>query len=297
MKMKRLMTIGVCAGILVATSWAQERGGGAKEAAGARRGEEANTPAMRIAQKQKMCEAEKARIEEELKRLNDGPEMSMALAICTTALASYENNLKAQAEAAAAGDAEKLKGLEAQGVELESACWKAKNGALLTRSASENRRKAQALPAAASPEADAARTAYLAALTKLGDFYAEQANNPPDGQRKGLGLPPELQEQESSLKLARERARVEYEYQTDLAKMKTQIEKLATQPESKALADALIEKMTAGRDAELKLIESQDAFQKAQTARKQAEEAMGPLWQRSRGEGRGAEKKNRDPNP
>lgn len=289
MNRKRLMTIAVCTAILAAVSWAEEGGRGDKA-----RGEDANTPAKRIAQKQKVCEAEKARIEEELKRPKDDPEMSMALTVCATALASYETNLKAQAEAAAAGDAEKLKGLEAQGADLENACWKARNGAQITRSASENRRKAQSLPAAASPEGEAARAAYLAALTKMGDFYAGLANNPPDNRR---GLPSEIQEQEDALKLARDRAGIEYDYQTDLAKMKAQAEKLAAQPDAKVLVDALIEKTTAARDARLKLLDAQDAVQKAQAARKQAEEAMGPLWERVKSEGRGGEKKNRDQNP
>lgn len=288
MNMKRWMTVVMCTAILVAASWAEEGGRGDKAR------DEGNNPAKRIAQKQKMCEAEKARIEEELQRPKDDPEMSMALTVCATALASYENNLKAQAEAAAAGDAEKLKGLEAQGVDLENACWKARNGAQITRSASENRRKAQNLPAAASPDGEAARAAYLAALTKMGDFYAGLANNPPDNRR---GLPPEIQEQEDILKLARDRAGIEYDYQTDLAKMKAQAEKLAAQPDAKVLIDALIEKTTAARDARLKLLDAQDAVQKAQTARKQAEEAMGPLWERVKGEGRGGEKKNRDQNP
>ena len=298
--MKRSMAIGGCVVLLAVVSGAQEGGRArplpmAKEgkAPGVWRADEAATPAMRIASKQKMCDAEKAKVEEEMARLKDDPDMSMALAICNTALLSYSENLKAQADAIAAGDAGKLKELEAQEADLENACWRARNGAQITRSASENRRKAQSVPPAASPEGEAARSAYLAALTKLGDFYAEQAKHPSDSRS---GPSPETREAESDLKLARDRARVEYEYQTDLAKTKARIEKQVDRPAQQALIDTLMAKITLARDAQIKLLEAQDAFERAQAARNEAEDAAGLTWEKTKGKGRGAEKKRRDLN-
>ena len=294
------------AAVLIAgTSGAEERGRepaapglpGVKE-----RGRDvaAATPAERVANKQKMYEAEKARLDGEMGRLKDDPEMTMALSVCNTALAAMADNLKAQAGAAAAGDAEKLKGLEDQEKDLVNACWKARNGATLTRSAVENKRRAQNLPPARTPEAEAARSKFIEAMTKLADFYAEQAKTPPatPAGRGGAVMSPEMQQIESDLNLARDRARVEYDYQTDLANLKAQADTMAGQPEAKALADSMAEKITACHDTQLRLVEAQDAAQRAQTARSQAEQAIrqafGAMKDRAREEaGRGRAERGR----
>jgi hypothetical protein len=235
----------------------------------------AQMAAQRLAMKQRMTDSEKARLEQESERMKGDPDVMAAATAYKSALAALADNLKAQSEAGA--DTEKL---QAQEKDLTTACSKARNAATLIRSAAEMKRFAQNLPNLGNEgETAAAREKYVEAINKLVDFYTENAKNPPDTPR---GLPPELQSQENALRLARDQARTEYEYQSSAAGIKANYERFADAPEVKTAADALLEKMAALRDAQNKAAEAQDAMLKAMQARMQAEAAFAAACERNR---------------
>ena len=216
-------------------------------------------------------QSDKSRLEQELARPSNDAETKAALDACQKAQAALEENIKAQMEAG--GDAEKLGKLQAQDKDLETAYWKVRNAVGFARNAVDMRKLGLNLPVPPVVNDDvlASREKYATAINRLADFYAEKAKNPPEGR---MGLPTEGQAEENALKLARDLAKVEFDYQIGIAPLKANAAQFVNYPTVKTAFEGVIEKATALRDAQLKAVEAQNAVQKATVARRQADEAF-----------------------
>lgn len=265
---KVLTTMGMLALGTVLCCAAEKTGAPAKAARPAPTAEELG---KRVSESQIRLEKESRRLEEDAARLKDNADAVAALGQCKTANAALAENLKAQAEAAKAADVAKLKTLQDQAKEQEKASAKLRNALALYRQAADARAQAQKLATVAGDGA-AARQAYVEALNALAEFYTTQAKAPPETPRGTLTG--EALAMEGTRKLARDKAKIEFEFQASVAPTKALAEKSAAVPAMKAACDAVIDRATAVRDAQLKALDAQDVLTKASQAKAQAEQAL-----------------------
>ena len=221
----------------------------------------------RSAGRRAQVDKEIAALDAEAARQKSNPDASAMAGQLKTALVALNENLKAQAEAAQAGDLARATTLRNQSRELETTCAQVRGAIQWLRQAADIRASGRSLPPA-SGDAGASREKYVTALNALAAFYEQQARNLPESPRLP---PPEARNTENALKLARDRAKIEYDYQELVTRARAKAERHANDPAAKASCDTLIEKAGAARDAQLKVMDLQDALVKALTARSQAE--------------------------
>ena len=268
--MKRsIMVAGVLAIVVTTMGWAQTNQP-VRAAGGGQRGPTAEDIAKHIADRQAQIQKELARVDEEAAHLKDSPDAAAMVQRLKTGLAALAENLNAESDAAKAGDTAKVKTLLDQGRDLEASCGTARYALQYARQAAEIRSVIARLSPAAG-DVEASRLKYVDALNAQAAYYDKLAQNPPPYSREFRG---NAQSGESALKLARDRAKVECDYQNSVAQFKTAVQRFGDDAAAKTACEKLTEQAAAVRDAQLKVADAQASLSEAVAAAAKAEAAM-----------------------
>lgn len=190
---------------------------------------------------------------------------------------ALQQHLQARLAALEAGDLEKDKALDAEGKALHEAAARATSVFELHRRAAGYRHEA----ARYSPkghyskfegELATARDAVHAACNELATFYTEQAATPPLNLWQGLA--PEAQTREDALKLAKDKAAVEFEYVKRTDRYRKEAEKYAAVPELKEAYAAILAGHEEAKALRLQRAEIESALRKAETHCRSAEQTL-----------------------